>query len=397
MSRVATPRTGARSRPPDGCHLAFLTPYSLVLVRGRIDSYKDLYSLPVSRPARPARSHALATSIRSSPARQRLARSLCRPHRSRGCARWYIDCRDCIARSIAGHSPCERPRRREYPHLLFTRRVPGNLVRQECARITADLAAWGSQIHRLTTPPASRTMQRRSAAAPPVSPPNSAGPSSHGMVRKRTLQDLQPPSSPNMQSFPHPGSSSSPSIQHSFQFDSSPRNAQLSSPASIYSSPGMARSASAQATFSPFRQTITTSPLGRMCEQDEEVPGGRRPGMKRRRTIAGDSPTSPVKQDNSVSQQLSYTPRCAGKDGEDVWPPDVEEAFHTGPYSNLAFPLRWLTLYLLQHSLCFLVSGARSSSSTASPADEMSLLATTSSGRQARLARASRSQVTFRS
>ncbi|EMS25364.1 TEA domain family member 1/3/4 [Rhodotorula toruloides NP11] len=172
-------------------------------------------------------------------------------------------------------------------------------------------------------------MQRRSAAAPPVSPPNSAGPSSHGMVRKRTLQDLQPPSSPNMQSFPHPGSSSSPSIQHSIQFDSSPRNAQLSSPASIYSSPGMARSASAQATFSPFRQTITTSPLGRMCEQDEEVPGGRRPGMKRRRTIAGDSPTSPVKQDNSVSQQLSYTPRCAGKDGEDVWPPDVEEAFHT--------------------------------------------------------------------
>lgn len=263
--------------------------------------------------------------------------------------------------------------------------------------MTADLAAVGSQIHRLTTPPAPRTMQRRSAAAPPVSPPTSAGPSSHGMVRKRTLQDLQPPSSPNMQSFPHPGSSSSPSIQHSFQFDSSPRNAQLSSPASIYSSPGMARSASAQATFSPFRQTITTSPLGRMCEQDEGVPAGRRPGMKRRRTIAGDSPTSPVKQDQSVSQQLSYTPRCAGKDGEDVWPPDVEEAFHTGPYLNPAFSSFSGSRSSLQHSLCSLVLVARSSSSTASHADETSSSATTSSGRRARLARASRSRATSRS
>lgn len=102
--------------------------------------------------------------------------------------------------------------------------------------------------------------------------------------------------------------------------------------------------------------------------------------MKRRRTIAGDSPRSPVKQDDPVSQRLSYTPRCAGKDGEDVWPPDVEEAFHKGSRRNLAFPCLLTHISSLQHSHCSLVSVARSSSSTASHADATSSSATTSSG-----------------
>ncbi|BGP46171.1 hypothetical protein JCM10450v2_002011 [Rhodotorula kratochvilovae] len=168
----------------------------------------------------------------------------------------------------------------------------------------------------------------------PVSPTTAASPSSHGMVRKRTLQDAAPPPlSPSTAFAPSPATSSSPAA-HAFQFDSSPRasGSLLSSPASVYSSP-MARSASAQSSFSPFSpySGANTSPLGKADPDYDPDATVRRPNIKRRRTLAeAGLPRSPVKSKaESRSPEQPLPARGFGKDGVDVWPTDCEEAFHT--------------------------------------------------------------------
>ncbi|GJN88439.1 hypothetical protein Rhopal_001405-T1 [Rhodotorula paludigena] len=151
------------------------------------------------------------------------------------------------------------------------------------------------------------------------SPPAFATPASQGMIRKRTLQDAQP-SSPHMQLAQSPASSSSP-VAYGFNFDSSPRNnGLLSSPASIYSSP-MSRSASAQSVFSPFSQTLHTSPLAKVGAAGAESASSVRPNMKRRRTFAegaspGELPCSPVKAESVspvMAAPLRLLPRLGRK------------------------------------------------------------------------------------
>ncbi|GAA6057685.1 hypothetical protein JCM3770_003841 [Rhodotorula araucariae] len=164
----------------------------------------------------------------------------------------------------------------------------------------------------------------------PVSPTTATSPASHGMVRKRTLQDAAPlPRSPSTVREQSLAASSSP-VACRFQFDSSPRDSAL--PSSPYTSP-MARSASAQPSLSPFSpyNGIATSPLCKAdlnCDPDAPV---RRPNIKRRRTLAEASlPSSPVKaKAEGESPEQPASVRGFGKDGVDVWPADCEEAFHT--------------------------------------------------------------------
>lgn len=133
-----------------------------------------------------------------------------------------------------------------------------------------------------------------------------------------------------MQLAQSPASSSSP-VAYGFNFDSSPRNnGLLSSPASIYSSP-MSRSASAQSVFSPFSQTLHTSPLAKVGAAGAESGSSVRPNMKRRRTFAegaspGELPCSPVKAESVSPVMAARTPKMQ----LDIWPPDVEKAFHDG-------------------------------------------------------------------
>lgn len=113
----------------------------------------------------------------------------------------------------------------------------------------------------------------------------------------------------------------------------------LSSPGSIYSSPDMTRSISAQSIFGPplhqqqYQQHhpqagIASSPLARSGSLD--VVGPKRPkraAVKRRRTVIGGPPTSP-----ELSPRLSPPSfkRWYGREGENVWPPEVDEAFFRG-------------------------------------------------------------------
>ena len=166
----------------------------------------------------------------------------------------------------------------------------------------------------------------------PVSPSSTtapSAPSSHGMMRKRTLQDAQP-QTPGMR-FPQSSPQSRSPGPQAFQFDSSPRtdNGLLSSPATLYSSP-MARSASAQASFSPYSPygAANTSPLGQVDDDFDPHVKPRRPRIKRRRTLADAGlPTPPGdgKRDGGSNPRVGF-----GKDGEDVWPAEINSAFHSG-------------------------------------------------------------------
>ncbi|GAA5929344.1 hypothetical protein JCM3775_002315 [Rhodotorula graminis] len=167
----------------------------------------------------------------------------------------------------------------------------------------------------------------RSRPVSPSSTTSPGGPSSHGMVRKRTLQDAQP-QTPGMRLPQSSPQSRSPETQ-AFQFDSSPRTdgGLLSSPATLYSSP-MARSASAQASFSPYSPygAANTSPLGQVDDDFDPHGKPRRPRIKRRRTLADAGlPTPPGdgKRDGGSNPRVGF-----GKDGEDVWPAEINSAFH---------------------------------------------------------------------
>jgi hypothetical protein len=173
------------------------------------------------------------------------------------------------------------------------------------------------------------------------SPFNMSTPSSAPMARKRTFQDLDLPASPHTLA-----SSSSPFVGRPNGFDS-PHNAFLSSPATVYSSP-MGRSVSAQSTFNSFTQTLE-SPPKKEIKTEQISPPKTRPGMKRRRTIAdvSASPASPV-------------PFIDGRNGEDVWPADVEAAFHAGTsFFSLSSSL-FFSRSLLQLFVSSLASVARS-------------------------------------
>lgn len=166
----------------------------------------------------------------------------------------------------------------------------------------------------------------------PNSPSDATSPSSHGMVRKRTLQDAQP-QTPGMALAQSSPDSRSPVAAQGFRFDSSPRTGGgglLSTPATIYSSP-MARSASAQASFSPFSpyDGAETSPLGKADPDYARDSKPRPPRIKRRRTLADAGVPDPA----AATEEEFVSPRTRqgyGKDGEDVWPEDCEQAFQTG-------------------------------------------------------------------
>ncbi|GAA6000966.1 hypothetical protein JCM10207_007346 [Rhodosporidiobolus poonsookiae] len=152
-----------------------------------------------------------------------------------------------------------------------------------------------------------------------LSSPLEPRPASTGMVRKRTWHDLQPstPAGP-----PHSHASSSSPYLTASDADASGFNSFLSSPPTIYSSP-MGRSNSAQSSFSAFTQPPSSPKKGL-------TPPSGRPGMKRRRTIADvtESPTSPTKEPESPAS-LDAIALGQLKEGENVWPQDVEEAFQT--------------------------------------------------------------------
>ncbi|GAA5888212.1 hypothetical protein JCM6882_000323 [Rhodosporidiobolus microsporus] len=159
-------------------------------------------------------------------------------------------------------------------------------------------------------------------ANPLLSSPFEPAPTSTAMMRKRTWQDLDP-STPATAAYSAAASSSSPFLSTSFDSDSAPQNGFLSSPPTLYSSP-MGRSVSAQSTFSTFTQSLSSP---KKADLSPPVP---RPGMKRRRTIAEtDSPKSPIKVPESPAGMLEMQYRGGNHNGEDVWPKDVEDAFHT--------------------------------------------------------------------
>ncbi|GAA5862139.1 hypothetical protein JCM8547_007752 [Rhodosporidiobolus lusitaniae] len=160
---------------------------------------------------------------------------------------------------------------------------------------------------------------------PYLSSPFEMASSSRPLARKRTFNDFDP-SSPRAQGCSTAASSSPYLYQPSNPSSTPQHSAFLSSPPTVYSSP-MARSVSAQSTFNSFMQSLGSSPQ----KASQFSPDNARPGMKRRKTIPSEmgSPASPIKPMQSPQTPLEGVMRGNGKDGEDVWPPHVEEAFQT--------------------------------------------------------------------
>ncbi|GAA6026940.1 hypothetical protein JCM8097_005980 [Rhodosporidiobolus ruineniae] len=148
------------------------------------------------------------------------------------------------------------------------------------------------------------------------------------MVRKRTRQDLNP-SSPPTAVYASMAASSSPYLTRRGSETDTPykQDGFLSSPPTVYSSP-MGRSTSAQSTFGSFTQSLGSSAQKKALATPQE-----RPGMKRRKTVqdVNSSPASPIKQEypSTPADADDFAQKGNGKDGEDVWPRELEEAFHT--------------------------------------------------------------------
>ncbi|GAA5941805.1 Tec1p [Sporobolomyces koalae] len=177
----------------------------------------------------------------------------------------------------------------------------------------------------------------------PSPPPPLSGsyPASATMMRKRTFQDMQPgvSSSPVYSAC---GSSPSSAPFPDYNLLSSPET----SISTIASSP-MSRNASTQScfsTFSPstFEQSLDNSPQNSFYTpfpsfspsqgfvSPQHVSAVDRPGMKRRKTMPDVHHLSPTGSTQGSREFASpFTPRTGGKDGEDVWPPAVEECFQT--------------------------------------------------------------------
>ncbi|KWU46513.1 hypothetical protein RHOSPDRAFT_31971 [Rhodotorula sp. JG-1b] len=104
----------------------------------------------------------------------------------------------------------------------------------------------------------------------------------------------------------------------------------LSSPASVYSSPDMTRSVSAHSIFGPPSHLhqqggIASSPLARSGSLDVVPTKTRSSPVKRRRTLCEPLPPSSP----TMAPRLSPPSfkRWYGREGENVWPPEVDEAF----------------------------------------------------------------------
>lgn len=232
------------------------------------------------------------------------------------------------------------------------------------------------------------------------SPLNEGAPGSAGMARKRTLQDMANPMDDGMSS-----TNSSPlSLIPSFEFD--PAHALHSSPYSVTtlaSSPmSLTFSNSSQSSYGGSGCGDADYDFDLADEHDPFEGGAQgRPDMKRRRTAPEMMDGSPPHSMREESQSPSDK-RGNGKDGQDVWPQDAEDAFHTGACTARTRRglLSLLTRTLLpasQPSASSRNSAARRSWSTANPVVATSSSPTTSGARRARFARASRSRATSRS
>ena len=109
----------------------------------------------------------------------------------------------------------------------------------------------------------------------------------------------------------------------------------LSSPASVYSSPDMTRSVSAHSIFGPpphlhQQGGIASSPLARSGSLDVVPTKTRSSPVKRRRTLCEPLPPSSP----TMAPRLSPPSfkRWYGREGENVWPPEVDEAFFHGQF-----------------------------------------------------------------
>lgn len=208
-------------------------------------------------------------------------------------------------------------------------------------------------------------MPRSPSSRQPASSPSSRGGS---LARKRTLPADPVQGTPRMNSLS--GTIESPSSPLSSNDDSyrgqSPRRGVaggdgdagklLSSPASVYSSPDMTRSVSAHSIFGPPSHLhqqggVASSPLARSGSLDVVPTKTRSSPVKRRRTLCEPlAPSSPT-----MAPRLSPPSfkRWYGREGENVWPPEVDEAFFHGQFhlmqaSNSLRPLL-LTLASVPH------------------------------------------------
>ncbi|KAL8292878.1 hypothetical protein RQP46_000572 [Phenoliferia psychrophenolica] len=147
------------------------------------------------------------------------------------------------------------------------------------------------------------------------------------MVRKRTLQDMAYPlddagSTSSTSTSPH-------SLIPSFEFDPAHGHGSHSSPFSVStlaSSPmSLSFSNSSQGSFA---SSSGDADYDYELVEEHELLEGERPEMKRRRTapdvMDGSPPHSMREESLSPSDK-----RGNGKDGQDVWPQDAEDAFHT--------------------------------------------------------------------
>lgn len=150
-----------------------------------------------------------------------------------------------------------------------------------------------------------------------TSPQYDSPPLSNSMIRKRTLQEMSTPQSPFTFDNAQSSSSSSPmSSLPSFEFDTVNQIGTSSpfSTATLDSSPMvLSRSTSSDSSYDSNKVKADSD--------EEETPStlSKAPEMKRRRTI-----------DTDLLTPLKIDRRGNGKDGQDVWPADVETAFHDG-------------------------------------------------------------------
>ncbi|KAM0749100.1 TEA-domain-containing protein [Meredithblackwellia eburnea MCA 4105] len=165
---------------------------------------------------------------------------------------------------------------------------------------------------------------------------SSSSPTSSGMVRKRTLNDMASGGAPSSSMATYGiynsiNSSSPPSLVPSFEFAGVPHldhHFLTSSPMS------MSLSNSPRSSFAALSSSGSITDDEEDDDQNFLRPrfgnGAGRPNIKRRRTapeiLGVVSPSTPPTR---VIERETTEKRGNGKDGQDVWPEDVEEAFHT--------------------------------------------------------------------
>lgn len=187
-----------------------------------------------------------------------------------------------------------------------------------------------------------QAMPRSPSSRQPASSPSSRGGS---LARKRTLPTDPVQGTPRINSLGGTiDTSSSPVFSTGDWYrGQSPRRDEaggdgdagklLSSPASVYSSPDMTRSVSAHSIFGPpvhshQQWSIASSPLARSGSLDVVPTTTRNSPVKRRRSLCEPLPLSSPTMAPRVSPP-SFK-RWYGREGENVWPPEVDEAFFHG-------------------------------------------------------------------